>query len=68
MPNINTLRRLARNPNYKMSPEEVRLLEEYREKERVEKIRQNSGQIVKHDTTVKKHDTDLPEEQRKGRG
>lgn len=65
---IETLQRLSKNPNYKLSPAEVKLLEAHRDKQLLEKVQQDSTQNVVHDTTVQKHNTDLPEEQRKGRG
>lgn len=63
METIPTLLRLARNPHYKFTPAQLEALQEYRSQQ----IDQRAKEI-KHDTTVQKHDTSLPEEQRKGRG
>lgn len=52
--NIETLLMLAENPHYKLSPQQLKQLEEYR-----------NSKFVKHQTTFKKHPVDIPEEEPK---
>ncbi len=56
-----TLLRLSKNPHYKMSDDELKQLQEYRERE----FTARKDSAVKHDTHFSKHPTTLPEE--KGR-
>lgn len=58
---IVTLMKLAKNPNYVMSPEEVEMLNNYRAK-KYDKNPGSKNSIVKHNTSFNVHPTQPPEE------
>lgn len=60
--NINQLKKLAKNPNYKLSGSQIAELEEQRTEEFKQK---QSSEIVRHDTKFKKHNPNIPEEKNK---
>lgn len=55
--NTTTLLKLASNPFYKLSEEQLKQLEEYRNS----KVK-HSTQFKRHDTKIKIHDPKMPQE------
>lgn len=56
---ITTLIRLSKNPNYKLSPEQIQQLEDYRNEQFKGK---NKNKVVRHSTKFGKHNPSIPQE------
>lgn len=59
MPSLQTLLRLSRNPNYKLSKKELDQLENHRNEQFKEK---HQNKNIRHTTSFRKHDTKIPSE------
>lgn len=59
MTSIQTLEKLAKNPNYKMSPKQLVELERYR---RQQNPSPRKDGVVRHSTGVALHDSSIPKE------
>lgn len=61
MTSIKTLQRLARNPHYKMTDDEVKELHEYQEQGwGVKKPKRRKTKTYKHDPAFEVHSPDVP--------